>query len=96
MTICQQPGCTEHYGCRLRAKGVQIGTLATPSRPKKGTLTPTASRPDLAKVVYDERPNGTKMPVLNPDGTVVRVGQARREPHRLKELHNLQQSSLTG
>lgn len=90
MTICQTPGCDEHYGCRLRSKGVQIGTLATPSKDKKGRLTPTAPRPDLARVVYDERPNGTKMPLLNPDGTPVRVRQAREQPGRIREFNNLQ------
>ena len=90
MTVCQVEGCTAHYGCRLRAKGVQIGTLATPSKPKKGRLTPTASRPDLGKVVYDERPNGTRMPILNPDGTPVRKGQAKREERKVEGFRRLQ------
>ena len=86
MTICQIPGCTEHYACRLRAKGVQIGPAATPSKEKKGRLTPTAHRPDLARVEYDERPNGTKMPIFNPDGTPVRVRQAQEQSKKLDEF----------
>jgi hypothetical protein len=96
MTICQTPDCDEHYGCRLRSKGVQIGPAATPSKPRKGTLTPTKPDKSLAKVVYDERPNGTKMPILNPDGSVVRAKQAREQPDRLRKLRQLQQAGKTG
>ena len=94
MTICQVPGCDEHFACRLRAKGVNIGPAATPSRPYRNdhlrTITPP--RPDLAKVVYDERPNGTKMPILNPDGSPVRVKQAREQASKLRELRQMQQA----
>lgn len=84
MSVCQIPGCDQHYACRMRTKGVQIGTLATPSKPKKGRLTPTAPRPDLAKPVYDERPNGLRMPILNPDGSPVRKAQAQRQERKLE------------
>lgn len=84
--ICQVPDCDQHYACRLREKGVQIGTLATPSRQKKGRLTPTAPQTHLGEVVYDERPNGTRMPLVNPDGTPVRKGQARRQERKVEEF----------
>lgn len=94
MAICQVPDCDEHFACRLRGKGVQIGTLATPSKPKKGRLTPTAPQTHLAEVTYDERPNGTRMPILNPDGTPVRKAQARAEERKLTEFRRqLHQSS---
>ena len=93
MTICRVPGCTEHYGCRLRAKGVQIGTLATPSKDKHGTLTPTKPNPAWSKPVYDERPDGSKMPILKQDGSPLRVKEAREKPHLLRELKNLQQAN---
>lgn len=96
MTICQIPGCDEHYGCRLRSKGVQIGTLATPSKEKKGTLTPTQRNPAWAKQVYDERPDGSKMPILKSDGTPLRVKEASEKPHLLKRLKELQQAGVTG
>lgn len=93
MSVCHEPDCTEHYACRLRSKGVQIGTLATPSKPKKGRLTPTAPRPDLAKPVYDERPGGIKMPILNPDGTPVRKAQAQRQERKVEEFRRQLHSS---
>lgn len=91
--ICQTDDCSEHYACRLRAKGVQIGTLATPSKTKRGRLTPTAPRPDLGAVVYDERPNGTRMPILNPDGTPVRKSQAQQQERKLDEFRRLQHAN---
>jgi len=94
VTICQVPGCSEHYGCGLRAKGVQIGTLATPSKQKQGRLTPTAPRPDLAAVTYDERPNGARMPILNPDGTPVRKSQALQQERKLDEFRRLQHQHI--
>ena len=79
----------------MRAKGLQVHPNATPTKARKGRLTPTAPRPDLGKVVYDERPTGAKMPILNSDGTPVRRGQVLREgDSRLKELHNMQQLPL--
>lgn len=96
MTICQIPGCQEHYGCRLRDKGVQIGTLATPSKDKKGTLTPTTPNKAWAKCVYDERPDGSKMPILKEDGTPLRVKEASEKPHLLRRLKDMQQAGVTG
>lgn len=94
MTICRVPDCTDHYGCRLRAKGVQIGTLATPSRPKRGRLTPTAPQTHLGEVQYDERPNGTRMPIINPDGSPVRKGQAKQQAAKVEGFRRqLQQSN---
>lgn len=90
MSICQVPDCTQHYGCRLRSKGVQIGTLATPSKPKKGRLTPTAPQTHLAEPQYDVRPDGSKMPILNPDGSPVRKAQAMREERKLTEFRRMQ------
>lgn len=87
------PGTCDHYGCKLRQKGVQIGTLATPSKPKKGRLTPTAPRPDLGAVEYDDRGNGVKMPILNPDGSPVRKGQARQQERKLEEFRRQQHNS---
>lgn len=93
MTICQVPECDEHYGCRLRSKGVQIGTLATPSKPKQGTLTPTPRHEAWSKPVYDERPNGFKMPILKSDGSPLRVKEASEKPHLLSRLREQQQAS---
>ena len=89
--ICQIEGCSDHFACRLRSKGVQIGTLATPSRPKRGRLTPTAPETHLGEIQYDERPGGARMPILNPDGTPVRKGQAKRDERKVEGFRRLQQ-----
>jgi len=84
MAICQIEGCEEHYGCRLRAKGVQVSPSATPSRHnrRKDRVEP----PSWNKgIVYDERPGGTKMPVLNPDMTPVRMKQGAEQRHKIND-----------
>lgn len=87
------PGCQEHYGCRLRDKGIQVSPQATPTRhnrkPTKGMQPPS----HWADCVYDERPDGSKMPVLNPDGTPVRHRQAQRESERIEQLKRFQHQS---
>jgi hypothetical protein len=82
MTICQIDGCEEHYGCRLRAKGVQVSPKATPSRHNKRKA--RVEPPSWNKgIVYDDRPGGTKMPVLNPDMTPVRMKQGAEQRHKI-------------
>lgn len=74
MTICHIPGCEEHYGCRLRNKGIQLSPRATPT----ATLNwkPSVSQPSSIRgaIAYDERPGGIKVPYLHADGTPVRMG----------------------
>ena len=93
MAVCQVAGCDEHYACRLKAKGIQVHPDALPNRPRKGRLTPTPPNTDLAKVEYDERPNGTRMPILNPDGSPVRKAQAQRQEQKLDEFRRQLHSS---
>jgi len=84
MTICQIEGCEEHYGCRLRSKGVQVSPNATPTRHnrRKDRVEP----PSWNKaIVYDERPGGTKMPVLNQDMSPVRMKQGAEQRHKIKD-----------
>lgn len=84
MTICQIEGCEEHYGCRLRSKGVQVSPNATPTRHnrRKDKVEP----PSWNKgIVYDERPGGTKMPVLNQDMTPVRMKQGAEQRHKIND-----------
>lgn len=72
MTVCDVPGCQEHYGCRLRNKGIHLDPRATPSR--RNTIPPARANPQWEKgVVYQERPGGTQMPVLAP-GTLRPMG----------------------
>jgi len=84
MTICQIEGCQEHYGCRLKSKGVQVSPQATPTRHnrRKDTVVP----PSWNKgIVYDERPGGTKMPVLNQDMSPVRMKQGAEQRHKITD-----------
>lgn len=69
MTVCQVENCTEHYGCRLRGKGLNLSPRATMTRTQNWR--PTRSVPPAANhgYVYEDRPGGTKMPILNADGT---------------------------
>lgn len=84
MAICDIPDCEEHYGCRLRNKGLQISPAATPSRHnrRKDRVEP----PSWNKgILYDERPGGTKMPVMNPDLTPVRMKQASEQRQKINK-----------
>ena len=91
MPICQIPDCTEHYGCKLRAKGVQIAPTALPSRMNK--VSPRRADPTWERTkVTQKRPGGTEMPILTETGKPLRVkeyGERRREiTSKLRSLHN--------
>jgi hypothetical protein len=45
------------------------------------------------KAVYDERPDGSKMPILKSDGSPLRVKEAREKSHLLKDLAARQQAN---
>ena len=84
MEICDIPECEEHYGCRLRNKGLQVSPSATPTRHnrRKDRVEP----PSWNKgILYDERAGGTKMPVLNADLTPVRMKQAGEQRQKINK-----------
>jgi len=84
MAICDIPECQEHYGCRLRNKGIQVSPKATPTRHnrRKDSVEP----PSWNKgILYDERAGGAKMPVINPDGSPVRMKQAAEQRHKIND-----------
>lgn len=73
--ICNEPECTKHYGCWLRNKGIQVSPKATPNRvknPVPSKMTPPAR---YGQLMYDERPGGTRVPIMNSDGTHMRGKQ---------------------
>ena len=72
MANCEVPRCQEHYGCRLRGKGIQLSNSVTASKTKNWR--PSVSVPPAvnAQIMYDERPGGIKMPILKADGSVLR------------------------
>lgn len=81
---CDIPNCDEHYACRLRAKGLQVSPRA------EGTKTqnwrPTKSEPPAYNktIIYDERPGGYKMPILKPDGSVIRQKEWDEKKHQFE------------
>lgn len=72
MAICDIAGCTEHYGCRLRNKGIQLSPTATASRTLNMVPTKVVPPAFNKQIMYDERPDGSKMPILKPNGDVLR------------------------
>ena len=84
MAICGIPQCEEHYGCRLRNKGVQISAKATPSR-HNGRARQVEAPSWNKGILYDERPGGAKMPVLNSDISPVRMKQASEQRHKIND-----------
>ena len=71
--LCETPGCDEHYACRLRNKGLQVSPRAQMTRTQNWRPTPAVIPSRNKQLVYDERPDGSKMPVLKPDGTHLRM-----------------------
>ena len=81
-----EPGCVEHYACRLRGKGLQVSPRATPTKTLNWRPTPFEPPSINAKIIYDERPDGSKMPLMNPDKTVVRHKQYREHEHKIEAI----------
>lgn len=92
--ICDVPACNEHYGCTLRSKGINLSPRVTPNRVRNPRPTPDTPPGHYANIVYDTRPDGSKMPVMNPDGTPVRHRQYQ-EQKRTIDTHLREQRNLT-
>lgn len=89
MPTCAIPGCTEHFACSLRAKGVQVSPAATPNRRNK--VPPRKPDPAWERGTAGEhRVDGSFMPYLNDKGSPLHVkehGERRREiDERVKRL----------
>jgi hypothetical protein len=61
-----------HYACRLRAKGLRVSPKLESTRTQNWRPTPTQPSSYNRTIMYDERPGGTKMPLLDSDGVVIR------------------------
>lgn len=85
MTICQIPGCDEHYACRLRGKGLQVSPRVTTSRTQNWRPTPSVPNPDNGKPVLQDRPGGGKMPVFKPDGTQLLKSEYREQKSKFDD-----------
>lgn len=81
MTICQVPGCQEHYGCRLRSKALNVSTSLQTTRTLN--MRPTVSEPPARnrEIMYSDRPDGSKSPLLKPDGSPLRRKQYEDNRH---------------
>lgn len=77
-----EPGCEEHYACRLRGKGLHVSPRAESTRTQNWR--PTKSEPPAYNktIMYDERPGGYKMPILKPDGGVIRQREWDQKRHQ--------------
>lgn len=74
---CVVEGCVEHYACRLRNKGLQVSPRAQSTRTLNWRPTPSIPPKSNGALLYDTRPDGSKMPVLREDGSHVYVREAR-------------------
>lgn len=90
---CEIPDCEEHYGCRLRNKGLNISPRAQMSRTQNWKPTPSVPVKSNGDYLYDERKGGTRMPILGPDGTHLQRYDKMIDPNFDKKLHRIK--SLT-
>lgn len=91
--LCQIPDCTDHYGCRLRNKGLQVSPRAQMTRTQNWRPTPSKPPSINKQIIYDERPGGGKMPVLKADGSVLRHKEYTENKHKVEStIRNLRTS----
>lgn len=93
--MCQIPNCTEHYGCQLRNKGISLSPRIGEERTRNWKPTPDLPPSHYKNIRKDPRPGGTAMPVLNPDGSVVRHRQAQRDARRIEEQLKARHNAVT-
>lgn len=85
-------GCTEHehYGAKLRAKGVTVAPSATPSQFRHGRIRKPEAPSWEKGIPTEKRPGGTEMPVLNESLRPMRVkehSERRREIEAARARH---------
>jgi hypothetical protein len=85
---CTIEGCTTHYGCRLRAKGLQVSPRAEMTKTQNWRPTPSVPPSRNKEIIYDERPGGVKVPLMKPDGTVVRRKYYDEHKHQITSTLN--------
>lgn len=92
--ICEIPNCVEHYACRLRNKGLQISPKAQSTRTLNWRPTKSVPPARNKELMYSERPDGSKMPILKSDGEHLR----RREydEKRVKIDNTIRQTRNSG
>lgn len=88
MTVCVVDGCQEHYGCRLRAKGLQVSPKATPSRVNNRPFVPRPMQTDSFRsgITGETRRDGSFMPYIHKDGSLLRQGTMTNDRRRLEGI----------
>lgn len=81
MTVCREPGCVEHYGCRLRNKGILLSPAATASRSQNMVPTQVDGPAFNREIMRDHR----NMPILKPNGDPVRRKEWGEKRHSITE-----------
>jgi hypothetical protein len=83
VTTCNVPGCTAHYGCSLRHKGVQTKAgLPGNRRRGPGRFISETNCSWEAGIAGESRPGGTFMPYLGAEGHPIPIkefGENRRK-----------------
>jgi len=84
MSVCDVPGCTEHYGCRLRAKGLMVSSSASPTM-RNNVAPRTSPDPSWERgIAVDRRPGGTVMPLMDTGATrYIRQKEAGERRHEI-------------
>lgn len=92
MTVCAIPECDEHYGCRLRNKGLQLSPKATPSRVSVRKFKPRPMQHNSYGhgVTGEKRRDGTFMPYIDNTGSIVRQGTMDRDRRNLTAIRDRQ------
>ncbi len=88
-------GCTEHehYGARLRAKGVQVSAGALPTRAKFGKIRKPQAPSWEKGIPTEKRPGGFEMPYINEKGHRVRVKEAGVRRHEIAKIRDRQRNA---
>lgn len=88
--ICDGSCEPECYGCSMRNKGLQVSPAAMPNR--RNHNPGTRAQPNWEKgVIYDERPDGSRMPIFEPGRrTPLHVKQYAEQRHDIDaQIKNL-------
>lgn len=81
---CNVPDCDEHYACRLRSKGLQVSPRAESTKTQNWRPTKSVPPARNREIIYQDRPGGTKMPVLKADGSVLRRREFDEKRHQIE------------
>jgi hypothetical protein len=81
--LCIIPGCDFHYACKLRNKGMQVSPRAQMSRTQNWRPTPSVPPAYNKQLMYDTRPDGSKMPILTATGDHLRRREYDEKRHQI-------------